>query len=70
MWLPAAVLASWPSMAEHTYDVAVVGGRITGPTTALLLKRRGLSNFGVLLALGGVVLVALDDQSSMWPPEA
>ncbi len=43
LWLSALGSARPPLTGSHTFDVAVVGGGITGLTTALLLKRRGLS---------------------------
>ncbi|KJK33510.1 [Fe-S]-binding protein [Lentzea aerocolonigenes] len=43
LWLSALGTPRPPLTGRHTFDVAVVGGGITGLTTALLLKRRGLS---------------------------
>ncbi|MET9628603.1 FAD-dependent oxidoreductase [Lentzea sp. NPDC006480] len=43
LWLTALGPARPPLSGRHTFDVAVVGGGITGLTTALLLKRRGLT---------------------------
>ncbi|MEU3644376.1 FAD-binding oxidoreductase [Lentzea sp. NPDC034063] len=43
LWLAALpATARAPLTGAHSFDVAVVGGGITGLTTALLLKRRGL----------------------------
>src|ERR1041384_3613784 len=43
LWLTALPAKSRPPLVgEHAFGVAVVGGGITGLTTALLLKRRGL----------------------------
>ena len=51
LWLTALPATPRPPLTgAHTFDVAVVGGGITGLTTALFLKRRGL-NVVVLEAL-------------------
>ncbi|MGI5506936.1 FAD-dependent oxidoreductase [Lentzea sp. CA-135723] len=50
LWLTALPREPRPPLSGgHAFDVAVVGGGITGLTTALLLKRRGL-NVAVLEA--------------------
>ena len=44
IWLDRAPEAAYPRLeGERRYDVAVIGGGITGVTTALLLARAGLS---------------------------
>ena len=44
LWLTALPATPRPPLTgAHTFDVAVVGGGITGLTTALFLKRRGLN---------------------------
>src|SRR4051794_40137732 len=44
IWLDRARGSSYPRLeGERRYDVAVIGGGITGVTTALLLARAGLS---------------------------
>jgi glycine/D-amino acid oxidase-like deaminating enzyme/nitrite reductase/ring-hydroxylating ferredoxin subunit len=43
LWLEALPSDGFPAVqAEETFDVAVIGGGITGMTTALLLKQAGL----------------------------
>jgi glycine/D-amino acid oxidase-like deaminating enzyme/nitrite reductase/ring-hydroxylating ferredoxin subunit len=43
LWLEALPASEFPAVqAEETFDVAVLGGGITGMTTALLLKQAGL----------------------------
>lgn len=42
VWLATAERAAFPTLAaDHSVDVAVIGGGITGLTTALLLQREG-----------------------------
>ncbi|MGH3916299.1 MAG: FAD-dependent oxidoreductase [Pseudonocardiaceae bacterium] len=42
LWLDASPAGNWPRLdADRTVDVAVLGGGITGLTTALLLAHRG-----------------------------
>jgi glycine/D-amino acid oxidase-like deaminating enzyme/nitrite reductase/ring-hydroxylating ferredoxin subunit len=44
VWLDGAATAARPPLeGDHSFDVAVVGGGITGLTTALLLARQGRS---------------------------
>ncbi|MEX0789589.1 MAG: FAD-dependent oxidoreductase, partial [Actinomycetota bacterium] len=44
VWTATSPTTSYPQLsADHVADAAVVGGGITGLTTALLLLRQGLS---------------------------